>query len=425
MFKLKAAIVKDFRVLLRDRIGLAFMFLMPVVLVIVVTNIQSSTFQLLNKNKLNVLLLNRDTGRLSKEFIQTLDKTGLFRVNQLPPASSDADLREGLHKKDALLAIAIPSTFTNDVLYKAKSTAGKAMKSFGLEGDSAKHHSSNLPLDVFYQPSLPESYHLSVQGAVRSAVQIVESKETLRQLYLGINDKPLPAKMENELLQNQTQIRERSVAGDRDVKTPDATQHNVPAWTIFAMFFVIISLAGSIIREKRSGSFVRLKTLPTSYALALFARQLTYLLVTILQALVVFAIGIWLFPLIGLPGLYLPHDIVGFFVVTLIIGWAAVSYAVCAGVFFNTEEQANSFGAISIVILAALGGLMVPSFAMPSSFSVAINLSPLHWCLEAYNILFLENGRLADAASYLLPLMIMILVMQAIAFAGLKRKNLI
>lgn len=425
MYKLRAAIVKDLRVLLRDKIGLAFMFLMPVVLVIVVTNIQSSTFQLLNKNKLTVLLLNRDTGRLSREFLQTLDKTGLFRIKQLSAKVTDVQLREGLHQKDALLAITVPASFTGDVLYKAKNTAGKAMKSFGLEGDSAKHTAGNLPLDVYYQPSLPESYHLSVQGAVRSAVQIVESKETLRQLYLAINDKPLPAKMENELLQNQTQIRERAVAGGQDVKTPDATQHNVPAWTIFAMFFVIISLAGSIIREKRSGSFVRLKTLPTSYALALFARQLTYLAVTVLQALVVFAIGIWLFPVIGLPGLQLPQDVLGFFVITLIIGWAAVSYAVCAGVFFNTEEQANSFGAISIVILAAIGGLMVPSFAMPSSFSTAINLSPLHWCLEAYNILFLENGRLPDAVNYLIPLLIMICVMQAAAFAGLKRKNLI
>ena len=47
--------------------------------------------------------------------------------------------------------------------------------------------------------------------------------------------------------------------------TPNATQHNVPAWTIFAMFFIIMSLGGSVVREKVSGSFIRLKTLPTNY----------------------------------------------------------------------------------------------------------------------------------------------------------------
>jgi ABC-2 type transport system permease protein len=54
------------------------------------------------------------------------------------------------------------------------------------------------------------------------------------------------------------------------------------------------------------------------------------------------------------------------------------------GVFAETQEQANGFGAVSIVILAALGGLMVPAFAMPDSFKTVIQLSPLHWCLEAY-----------------------------------------
>ena len=37
--------------------------------------------------------------------------------------------------------------------------------------------------------------------------------------------------------------------------------HNVPAWTIFAMFFVVISLAGSIVPEKLSGSFYTFKNL--------------------------------------------------------------------------------------------------------------------------------------------------------------------
>ena len=59
----------------------------------------------------------------------------------------------------------------------------------------------------------------------------------------------------------------------------NATQHNVPAWTIFAMFFVVMSLGSSIVREKLSGSFIRLKTLPTNYFIALISKQITYLIV--------------------------------------------------------------------------------------------------------------------------------------------------
>jgi len=50
MFKLKATIIKDIRILLRDKVGISLMFVMPIILVVVVTSIQNSTFQLVNKN---------------------------------------------------------------------------------------------------------------------------------------------------------------------------------------------------------------------------------------------------------------------------------------------------------------------------------------------------------------------------------------
>ena len=56
MFKLWSTIQKDFRMLARDRVGLVFMFAMPILLVIIVTSIQNSTFNLLNKNKISLIV---------------------------------------------------------------------------------------------------------------------------------------------------------------------------------------------------------------------------------------------------------------------------------------------------------------------------------------------------------------------------------
>ena len=191
------------------------------------------------------------------------------------------------------------------------------------------------------------------------------------------------------------------------------------------MFFVIMSLGGSVVREKVSGSFVRLKTLPTNFAVGLLSKQITYVAVTVIQAVVIFALGIWGFPLMGLPGLNIPLDVFGLLVVTIICGWCAVSYAICVGVFAESHQQSNGFGAISIVILAAIGGLMVPSFAMDTSLKTVANFSPMHWCLQAYYGLFLEGGKLTDVMQYLIPLVLITLVLQLITFLGLKRKNLI
>jgi ABC-2 type transport system permease protein len=144
-----------------------------------------------------------------------------------------------------------------------------------------------------------------------------------------------------------------------------------------------------------------------------------------MQAMVVFSLGIWLFPSMGLPRLNLPDDITGVILVTLICGWCAVSYAIMIGVFAKTQEQANGIGAVSIVLMAAIGGLLVPSFAMPDSFQFVMKLSPLHWCLEAYYGLFLEGGSLKDVILNIIPLLGITIIIQLITLYGLKRKNLV
>ncbi|MHB8207168.1 ABC transporter permease [Mucilaginibacter sp.] len=425
MFKLWATIIKDVRVLLRDMVGISLMFVMPIILVVVVTSIQNSTFNLVNKNKLSILICNSDTGQASKQLIKSISKIGMFKVSLEAADKTAQQMADAMHDNDAMLGVIIPSNFSRKVEAKSKSIAGKALTSFGLAGDSSKKVGDVDPLTLYYNPILQESLRLSVQGGIRSALQLVESRETLRSLYFSINEKQLPESLENEMLNNNTAINEIPVSKDGTRATPNATQHNVPAWTIFAMFFVIMSLGGSVVREKVSGSFIRLKTLPTNYMVGIFSKQITYLAVTLLQAAVIFSMGIWLFPYIGLPALNLPSDILALIIVTVVCGWCAVSYSICVGVFADTQEQANGFGAVSIVILAAIGGLMVPSFAMEGFAKTAANFSPMHWALQAYYSLFLEGGKLKDVVNNIIPLFIITIVIQLITFWGLKRKKLI
>jgi ABC-2 type transport system permease protein len=427
VYKLWATIIKDLRVLTRDKIGLTFMFGMPVALVLIVTSIQNSTFELVNKNKAPLLLCNRDTGAASGQFIQAIDKIGLFKLLEVPDTQSERTIIARLQAKDALLALIIPADFSTRIRSKTKRVAGKALNTFGLGDSSGAREKDTIgsAITLYYHPVLQESFRRSAQGALYSALQLVESKQLLKTLYFSLNEKDLPESLENDILTNRTTINEIPVSRNGSRNIPNASQHNVPAWTIFAMFFVVLSLGSGIVREKLNGSFVRLKTLPTTYLVAILSKQITYLGVTLAQAAVIFAIGVWLFPVMGLPPLNLPSDWSGLVFVSFLCGWCAVSYAICIGVFAATEEQANGFGAVSIVMLAAIGGLMVPSFAMPGSFQTAMRLSPMHWCLEAYYGLFLEGGKLKDVLVNVIPLFIIIAGLQAVTFWGLKRKNLI
>jgi ABC-2 type transport system permease protein len=426
MFKLRATILKDVRILLRDKVGLTIMLLMPVLLAIVITSVQNSTFELVNDNKVPLLVYNKDKGEVSTELVKALDKIGMFDLKKVDETQNEKDVVDRMHAKDALIAIIIPENYTEEVLSKAKNIAKEALKNISVNEDTSKNVSvEEIPLTLYYHPVLQQSFRNSINGALRSALLLVQSRYIVRKLYTTVNEQDIPDSLENQIASNQLPVNEIAVSRDGGHTIPNATQHNIPAWTIFAMFFIVVSLGSSVVREKLSGSFIRLRTLPTNFMVAMASKQITYLFVTVLQAAIIFSIGIWLFPKMHLPALNLPEDKLGLLLVTVVCGWCATSFAICVGVFAQTQEQANGFGAVSIVILAAIGGLLVPSFAMPASFQFIMRLSPLHWCLEAYYGLFLEGGKLKDILMNIIPLLVIIIALQALAIYGLKRKHLI
>jgi ABC-2 type transport system permease protein len=423
---LKATIIKDLQILLRDRVGLFMMFFMPVLLVIVITSVQNSAFELVNNNKISLIIYNQDSGAMGGQLIESIRKIGMFNLQIGGSTGNEKEIATQMHAKDALVALVIPAGFSSIIQTRAEDVAARALKD--PDSVSLKETSTAvLPdsLRMYYHPVMQSSFRQSVEGAFRSAVQVIQGESIVKKLYEAVNQKEVPADLEKQILFGQLPISEIPVSRSGSRTVPNASQHNVPAWTIFAMFFIVISLGGAMVKEKNSGSFIRLKTLPASYLNALISKQLVYGMVTLLQAAVIFFIGNKFFPFLGLPALNIPRDVLGLFIVTVVCGYCAVSYAICVGVFASTAEQSNGFGAISILILAALGGLLVPSFAMPAHLQKILQISPLHWALEAYYGLFLEGGKLRDIWMNILSLLGITVLIQLFTLYGLKKKNLI
>jgi ABC-2 type transport system permease protein len=93
MFKLWSTILKDIRILTRDKLGLVFMFVMPIVLAVVITAVQNSTFEMLNTNTVPMLLCNRDSGDAGKQLENAIGKAGMFRIHKISAAETDASKR--------------------------------------------------------------------------------------------------------------------------------------------------------------------------------------------------------------------------------------------------------------------------------------------------------------------------------------------
>lgn len=424
MKKVLASIKKEWLILWNDKVGLLLMYGMPILLVFIITLVQDSTFKLVNENKIELLIVNQDEGSQGDSLVQSLKRSGAFNIEE-SDNMSDSDIQSTLLDGDELVALKIPASFSFDLQQKAKHISSGILNEFDLADKDTTNLSAPNSIKFFYDPVLQNNFRFSLVNSVYAQLSILENTLMIEQLYVEMGVEEIPQDMKAQFDHNRVNIEQVSANKSSGEVIPNSTQHNVPAWSIFAMFFMVISLGGNIVKERLSGSFVRLQTIPSSFSLVLLSKTIIYLLVALSQLVVIFAIGKYIFPSIGLPALVFPSNLLGLIVVSVLSALAAISFAMLVGTYAKTQEQANGFGAITVIILAAIGGIWVPSFVMPSYLQNVGMISPLHWCIEGYYTLFLKGGDWYLLLPTLLFLIIFILACQILVYIKLRIQNYI
>ena len=82
--------------------------------------------------------------------------------------------------------------------------------------------------------------------------------------------------------------------------------------------------------------------------------------------------------------------------VSITIGFASTAYGLLVGTIFKTHHQAAVFGMVSVVIMAAMGGIWVPLYIMSDTMIMLGGLSPMNWGLETFNMVFLRGEGLME-----------------------------
>lgn len=392
MFKLFSSLRKELLLLINDKVGLALMFLMPLLLVFIITIIQDSAYKMVNENQIPLLVVNKDKGQQGGRLVDLLQKSGLFKIDS-QNAIGQESLKSELLSRGKMIALYIPSTFSAGLESNAEDVSSILMDDLGLERDTAAREKIPMPRLSFYNdPVLQENYSYSVISVIQSYMSVIENSLMIDRMYANMDIAQRSEKLKEKMISNRVGIEQIIASSNNSTVIPNSTQHNVPAWTIFAMFFMVVSLGSNIVKERVNGSFLRLKTMPTTFMVVMFSKMTIYVIVAALQVALTFSMGVWILPKLGLPKLSVPDNIIATVAVIFISSMAAVSYALMIGAFAKTEQQANGFGAISIIIFGAIGGILVPTFVMPGFMQFFSNFSPLHWCLEGFYVLFLKGG---------------------------------
>lgn len=424
LYKLFRSVYKEFLLLKRDMGGVVTLFLMPLVLIITVTLIQDSTFKTKNDSKIPILLVDYDKGNVSKTVFDNLQKSNLFSVvttiDNRPITETFA--KEAVFKGKYQLAIIIPSRLSIDLQAKIDQNVQKIVSSLGFTDSLAVKKVTNLvnqkEVKLYFDPAVQLSFKSGVMNAIDKMISQIETKSiyTTFQDQLGEGD----TKFEQKSFITFKEIIPR--VNNKEI-TPNSVQHNVPAWTLFAIFFIVIPLSINIVKEKTQGTFVRLRTNPVSNIIVLGGKTIMYLIICLIQFYMMIAVAIFLFPHLGLPALNVEGNLLFMSVVAIFSGLAAIGFGILLGTIAKTQEQSAPFGATSVIILAAIGGVWVPVFAMPKIMQIIAQSSPMNWGLEAFYDVLLRNASLLDLVPELSLLFLFFIVTTTIALLYEKKKR--
>ncbi|EZH82023.1 ABC transporter [Ectopseudomonas composti] len=251
--------------------------------------------------------------------------------------------------------------------------------------------------------SYPARIDKQTRQRLRAAVNIALAQTRLL-AYLQDGD-ALPQDMDAEqrlqliLQRTQSQISELQVLASGELSgKANASQLSVPAWLIFGMFFVALPMAGGFQREQQSGALLRFRALGLSPTILVLSKLLPYVAINLVQFALLLTIGIHVLPLIGLSGLSLPGSPLAYVLLALSLSLAACSLGLLLASLARSGEQALLLGGGLNIILAAIGGIMVPKSVMPEAMSQLAEISPMSWALDAFLTLLVGQGSLTDIA---------------------------
>jgi ABC-2 type transport system permease protein len=392
MKKLLASLHKETILLRRDIEGVILIFIMPLILVIVIALLQQRTFQNLEESKIPIVIVDHDNDSLGIAFRNGIRNSKMFEITEITDRSQRAlsEARRMVAQGKYQIGILIPENTTGTIKKRAVALVQKQLP-FAIKTLPGQQN-KEIVINLFFDPVTKMSFRDLAQSKLNEFASRTETR-IIFQTYSKVIDALTSQSSEIAFPENPViSFSEDFVSEYTGGAMPNAVQHNVPAWTLFGMFLICIPIAGNIIKERNEGCMARLKTLPVSYLGIMSGKSFVFIVICLLQAAIIVLVGIFIMPVIGLPKLIVSNNWGALFTITLASAFAASGYGVAIGTIASSHIQASTFGSVSTVILAAIGGVWIPVMVMPDIMRRISEFSPMNWGIQGYYDVFLRNA---------------------------------
>lgn len=393
--RLYHSIIKETKVIVRDKEALLLLFAMPLAFVLIMSLAMKDAFGDKGGAVFPVVIIDNDHSVVGETIVEVFAGLTAFKVERaLPGGITDPlriqdDVNAGRHK----FAIIIPEGATKGAVKRIRQQLA-----FTKKGAAKEVH-----IRLFADPALRPDQSQLAASALNRALQGIENRLLWEQFgeVSGITPQGSLKETAAVLRANKpfAEVYPDAPSGAHErPPVPTSVQQSVPAWSLFAMFMLIIPLSVTFIKERQQGGLLRLRSMPVPAWVIICGKAVPFFVINQLQFVSMLLVGIYVVPLMGGDALVMGGggSYAGIAIVSVCASLAAVWYGVMASVFCKTAEQATTFGGASVIIFGALGGIMVPKFLMPPVMQKITVVSPMGWGLDAFLDIFVRGGGVRD-----------------------------
>jgi ABC-2 type transport system permease protein len=383
---------KDLKIFFKDPGAVALIFLQPFMFIVVMSYALGGLFEP-GGGQIQLLAVNQDRGPHAAAILRQLDEMDAFQVET---TWEGQPLTRGMAEKLIVegkqnLALVFPPDFSEV-----------------LEQDPAAPERRTTKILVIVDPATSSQFVEPILGTLQGLIERRTYTVMIpRRLdYLFERLAPQTPVEQRETFKAQAQeamsggllggrepvvtVERTTPAGMQVEKNPDTFQQNVPGYTIYGIFWIVSLLAGSVLEEKREGTFRRLLVAPMNRAVMLAGKLLPYYIINLIQLVIMLGASSLLF------GVSLGHSPAGLVAVSLVAAAAATGLGVLVSALTRTEAQVGGLTVLLLLTMSALGGCFVPRFIMPDWLKTMGLITPHAWALDAYQDLLVRGYGLRE-----------------------------
>ncbi len=380
--------MKDLRLLLRDKPGLFWVLVFPLLMALFFGSIFGGEGG--GARSLKIAVVSEDASPLAKQFYEQLAKSAALRVSSMPKDSAQILVKRGqlvawVEFKSAAEGVFGLFSDESGGIEVGIDPARKAEAGY-LNGLINQAYFALLQTTMSDRAGLQNELHRSL-AALDTAWGVDENERRTYRQFLGSLE-AFMGNMDsvNRLESGQGSTRKSAGMTGPEIKFTDVADERVGPRSSFEITFPqsiqwgLIGTAAafglSIVIERTRGTFLRLRLAPISRAHILAGKGLACFIASVVVGIVLMLIGVLIFKVqVASP--------LGLAAALLSSGVCFVGLMMLMSVIGKTEASVAGAGWGIFLVFSMIGGGMVPLMMMPPWMVTISHFSPIKWSILA------------------------------------------